>query len=199
MPSFSRRLRSVAVVMAVISAAYMLVNRCHFRAPMFLPLSFIDNVVPFSPWAMPLYFSHFIFLPLALLSLRTHAVFLRTLKSMSLAAAIACVIFLVYPTTFPRVLAPGFWLVLLNSIDTPANCFPSMHVALAVIAAWGLRADNRPWAPLGAAWALLIALSTVLVKQHYVADVAGGLVLAVAASLLAARTAPDPSMAGEPA
>ncbi len=166
---------------------------------MLLPLSFLDHAVPFSPWAMPVYFSHFLFLPLALLSLRSYAVFLRTLKSMSLAAALACVIFLVYPTTFPRVESSGVWFDLLNFIDTPANCFPSLHVALAAIAAWGLREDGRPWAPLGAAWACLITLSTVLVKQHYAADAAGGLALAVASVLLAASRAPEPSIAGEPA
>jgi membrane-associated phospholipid phosphatase len=183
--------------MAVISAAYSLVNHCHLRTPVLLPLSFIDKAVPFSPWAMPLYLSHFIFLPFALLSLRGFPVFLRALKAMALATALACVVFLVYPTTFPRVESSGFWFGFLNFIDTPANCFPSLHVGMASIAAWSLLEDRRPWAPLGGAWALAIIFSTVLVKQHYAADAAGGLLLAAAAVFLAA--APETLPAGEPA
>lgn len=181
--------------MAAISAAYSVVNHCHLREPMLLPLSFVDNAVPFSPWAMPVYLSHFLFLPFALLSVRAHAVFVRSLKAMSLAAALACVVFVAYPTTFPRVDSAGPWFGLLNFIDTPANCFPSLHVALAAIAAWGLREDGRP---LAAAWSLAIIASTVLVKQHYAADAAGGLLLAAAAVRLAARS-PEAIPAGEPA
>lgn len=199
MPNFGRRLYLVAVIMSAISAAYVFVNHCHFREPLLLPLSFIDNAVPFSPWAMPIYLSHFIFLPFALLCVRSYPIFVRGLKAMALATAIGCFIFVAYPTTFPRVESAGFWFGLLNFIDTPANCFPSLHVAMAAIAAWALREDGRPWAPLSSAWALAIIASTVLVKQHYATDAAGGLLLAAAAIRLAARAAPEPSIAGEPA
>jgi membrane-associated phospholipid phosphatase len=183
--------------MAFISAAYSLANHFHLRTPHQLPLSFLDKAVPYSPWAMPIYLSHFIFLPVVLLSLRSYPVFLRALKAMALASAFGCVVFVVCPTTFPRVASTGFWFSFLHLIDTPANCFPSLHVALAAIAAWALREDGRPWAPVGGAWALAIIFSTVLVKQHYAADSAGGLLLAGAAVLLAA--APETLPAGEPA
>jgi membrane-associated phospholipid phosphatase len=39
-----------------------------------------------------------------------------------------------------------------------------------------------------AIWTALIVASTVLVKQHYIADVAGGLALAVVTSLVVMRT-----------
>jgi membrane-associated phospholipid phosphatase len=199
LPSFSRRARAVVVVMAAISAAYSAVNHFHLRAPILLPLSFLDKSVPYSPWAMPVYLSHFLFLPVALLSLRSYPVFLRALKAMSIAATLACVIFFLYPTTFPRMESSGFWFGFLHFIDTPANCFPSLHVALASIAAWSLREDGIPWAPFGALWALSIALSTMLVKQHYAADVLGGLLLASSAVFLVSRASLASIPAGEPA
>ena len=36
-------------------------------------------------------------------------------------------------------------------------------------------------------WAALIAMSTVMVRQHYVADIAGGLILAFATSVFFLR------------
>ena len=194
-----RRVALVAGVMTAISAAYVLVNHVHLRAPVLLPLSFVDRAVPFSPWAMSLYLSHFVFLPFALLLVRSESVFFRGLKAMAISTGIACVVFVAYPTTFPRVESSGFWFAALNWIDTPANCFPSLHVAMAAIAAWVLREDGRPWAPAAAVWAALIIASTVLVKQHYAVDSVGGLLLAAASARLASRPAPQTVPAGEPA
>jgi membrane-associated phospholipid phosphatase len=71
--------------------------------------------------------------------------------------------------------------------DRPYNDFPSLHTSLSTIIAihcW--RLDRRIGVP-AAMWTALIVASTVLVKQHYLADVAGGLVLAVVTSFLVMR------------
>jgi membrane-associated phospholipid phosphatase len=66
--------------------------------------------------------------------------------------------------------------------DQPYNDFPSLHASLSTIFAihW-MRADKRIGAVV-AGWVALIVLSTVFVKQHYVADVVAGVLLAFAAS-----------------
>jgi membrane-associated phospholipid phosphatase len=74
--------------------------------------------------------------------------------------------------------------------DNPYNCFPSLHTSMSTLMAvhW-LRVDRR----IGIAasvWTALIVASTVFIKQHYVADVAGGLVLAFATAWLAWRWVP---------
>ena len=62
--------------------------------------------------------------------------------------------------------------------DQPYNDFPSLHTSLStIIAIHWWRLDRRAGIP-AAIWTALIVASTVLVKQHYLADVAGGLVLA---------------------
>jgi membrane-associated phospholipid phosphatase len=67
--------------------------------------------------------------------------------------------------------------------DHPFNDFPSLHVSTStIIAIHWWRFDRRFTWPL-IIWAALIALSTVMIRQHYVADIAGGLVLAFATSL----------------
>ncbi len=71
--------------------------------------------------------------------------------------------------------------------DHPFNDFPSLHVSTsAIIAIHWWRFSRRFW-PLAAIWAVLIAMSTVLIRQHYTADVAGGLILAFSSSLLCWR------------
>ncbi len=71
--------------------------------------------------------------------------------------------------------------------DNPFNDFPSLHTSISTILAlhW-LRFDRRAGI-LACAWAVLIVASTVLIKQHYVADIAGGLALAFGASWLFMR------------
>jgi membrane-associated phospholipid phosphatase len=71
--------------------------------------------------------------------------------------------------------------------DQPYNDFPSLHVALStVLALHWLRFDRRAGL-IASAWLSLIAVSTLFMHQHYLADVAGGVLLAVAASAVGWR------------
>jgi membrane-associated phospholipid phosphatase len=68
--------------------------------------------------------------------------------------------------------------------DNPYNDFPSLHTSLStIIAIHWWRTDHR-LGILAAVWTTLIVASTVFVKQHYVADVVAGLLLAWGASRL---------------
>jgi membrane-associated phospholipid phosphatase len=74
--------------------------------------------------------------------------------------------------------------------DQPYNCFPSLHNAFAVIisVAW-LR--FLPWmGVLVTGWCGLIIASTLLVRQHYVADLLGGVGVASAACFAAQHMLP---------
>ena len=66
--------------------------------------------------------------------------------------------------------------------DQPFNDFPSLHASLSTIFAihWW-RVDRRIGLAVGI-WTALIVLSTVFVKQHYVADMVGGVLLAFVTS-----------------
>lgn len=81
--------------------------------------------------------------------------------------------------------------------DNPYNDFPSLHTSLSTILAihWW-QTDRRIAIPV-AIWVALIVASTMLVKQHYIADVVGGLLIAFGASfffikqIVARRTLPN--------
>ena len=71
--------------------------------------------------------------------------------------------------------------------DQPYNDFPSLHTSLStIIAIHWWRVDKRIGIP-AAVWTALIVASTVLIKQHYFADLIGGLVLASVTSWLVLR------------
>ena len=71
--------------------------------------------------------------------------------------------------------------------DQPYNDFPSLHASLSTIFAihWW-RVDRRIGMPV-AMWAVLIVVSTVFVKQHYVADMVAGVLLAFVVSRVSLR------------
>lgn len=71
--------------------------------------------------------------------------------------------------------------------DNPYNDFPSLHTSISTLLAihW-FRFDRRAGI-VAAIWAALIIASTVLIKQHYLADLLGGLLLAFGAGWLYTR------------
>ena len=71
--------------------------------------------------------------------------------------------------------------------DQPYNDFPSLHTSLSTIIAIHWWRFDRRIGVAAAVWTALIVASTVLVKQHYLADVGGGLVLAGVTSFLVMR------------
>ena len=85
---------------------------------------------------------------------------------------------------FPKDPAVGGWdgwiWKLSNELALRHNYFPSLHVTLATSAALVLSRQRKAIDWPMALWALAIALSTLFVHQHHLADVIGGLLLALA-------------------
>lgn len=74
--------------------------------------------------------------------------------------------------------------------DNPYNDFPSLHTSLSTIIAIHWWRTDRRLGIVDAAWTVLIVASTVFVKQHYVADVASGLLLAWGTSWVSRKVLP---------
>ena len=68
--------------------------------------------------------------------------------------------------------------------DNPYNDFPSLHTSISTILAIHWFRFDRQIGIVVAIWTVLIVASTVLIKQHYVADIAGGLILAFSSAWL---------------
>ncbi len=97
----------------------------------------------------------------------------------------ACYFFLQSYIARPPITGTDPFSALIRSIyaaDQPYNDFPSLHTSLSTVIAIHWWRFDRRIGIAAAIWTALIVSSTVLVKQHYLADVAGGLVLATATS-----------------
>ncbi len=68
--------------------------------------------------------------------------------------------------------------------DNPYNDFPSLHTSLSTILAIHWVRVNKPLGIVLSVWTALIVASTLLIKQHYIADLIFGLALAFGVSLI---------------
>ncbi|MBI3267528.1 MAG: phosphatase PAP2 family protein [Planctomycetes bacterium] len=162
---------------------YLLVNHASNAVPAHSLSTPLDRAIPFVPlWEYAYAFVYFfVFLPLAVV--RDTRLFLRILRAYGWVFVASCCCFALFPVRMerPEVEERSFieWGIALNYyLDPPNNCFPSLHLSIAFLGAFGARRANPrlAWLALGAASA--IGASTLFVKQHYVADVLAGIVLA---------------------
>lgn len=153
----------------------------------------LDRRVPLRPrwiWAYLLYYP-LCFAPMLFPGLLADdGLYFRTLAGFCVQFFAAWVVFYFYPTRMARVPvagdSPSARAVRgLYAVDQGCNILPSLHVANSVyVACLAARFLSAPWAALFFAAALLVSASTVLIKQHYVADLPTGALLGAAAYAL---------------
>lgn len=172
------------------SVVYLGSAALQWTEPTTLTPSVFDAWIPTFYWSVWIYLSQFLLLPFAITSTRDNLDRSHTLYAMLIATGMAALVFLAWPTQVARLLPPdktltGLVWSLLYFADAPVNCFPSLHVALAVIAGRGLwRSGSRVMA---ISWPGFIAISTLTTRQHVTWDIAGGLALAALAIWLSPR------------
>lgn len=176
----------------VFCALYLLTGNYHLRTPTMLTPSVIDEKTPFLVWTVWIYNSQFFFLVIGIYLVREPQNLSRTLYAMALVSVFSFCIFAIFPTTLPRGYATGTGITAkafrsLYTIDSSSNCFPSLHVSLAWLAALGVWQERRRPAILICLWATLITVSTMTTKQHYFIDVLAGLFLAALCRMLLMR------------
>jgi membrane-associated phospholipid phosphatase len=102
----------------------------------------------------------------------------------------ACYFFLQSYVARPAITGTDLFSGMIRTIyvsDHPYNDFPSLHTSLSTALAIHWWRFDRRIGLLEVIWTALIVASTVLVKQHYIADVAGGLALAAVTSVFMMR------------
>jgi len=176
------------VMFGIAYALYYTTNHHPIFLPRELPMTFLDEMVPFLPWTIFIYISEYLYFTAIYIICKDLENLNKYLYSFFFTQALSCLIFLVYPTTYPRdqfpvpAETPAFLQSLwtwLRSQDAPTNCLPSLHVSTVYLSAFIFRDEQREKLPFFLGWATLIALSTLPTKQHYLVDVVAGLVLAI--------------------
>jgi membrane-associated phospholipid phosphatase len=169
---------------AYLILSYGLTNHYPVRVPRRLPSFAVESTVSLIPWTCWVYLSYFALLVVSGLRLRSGRDAMRSMGAIAFVITVSGVIFLLVPTTIDRPPLAGEGVSVnvlrwLRGIDPPNNCFPSLHVAMACVCSLlVIRTDRRRGLPL-LPWTILISISTLTTKQHYLLDVMGGAVLAV--------------------
>ncbi len=163
-----------------------------WRLPVAVPM---DAWWPFWPAAAAIYLTITPLLLLAPFVLRDLQSFLPFFAALMLETAIAAVCFLVLPVDGPPVVCcegalAGALFHAADALNLERNYFPSLHVAFAFTAAWAF----APRAPRNGAvllqlWAVAVAVSTLVTKQHYLLDMLAGWMLGFACWRIARRWA----------
>lgn len=169
----------------------------------------LDDAIPFVPEMVIFYVC--LFYPLVILTMLYFA-FVEYKKGYALGwslvfiNAVSVLVYLVFPvSTFwwrqnllANPITGSFWADQVYNVwagDTSFNCFPSLHAAVTTICflSWYEYSKAKPSAAtkLVAIGTLIIAvgvvLSTLFVKQHYIADEIAGIALALIIGKLAFR------------
>lgn len=179
------RIASAGLLIGLTMPVYMALNS--WLSPRFDFMTDLDRGIPFVPWTVFVYLSFYLLLLLAA-AFCPSADFTRIELSV-LAANILCYPgFLLFPAHYPRPdpSAAGSlaWLFgWLYSSDAPGNTFPSIHAAASLCVGFSMPGKARVFFR---AWAVCVAFSILTVKQHFIADFAGGAVVA-GCSMLWAR------------
>lgn len=158
-----------------------------------------DRAVPFCPAWVSVYVLSYPFWAVSYWLTAKHTekdFWFRFVTADTLAKLMCGVIFLLFPTTNirPEILGDGVWdklMSLIYTLDEPVNLFPSLHCLSSLMSYLGVRkARNLSGTYKGGtlAFAVLVFLSTQFTKQHYVVDIAGGVVVALLCYGLAVRT-----------
>ncbi|WP_343209369.1 phosphatase PAP2 family protein [Anaerolentibacter hominis] len=147
-----------------------------------------DRMVPLLPAFVAVYLGCYVFWAVNyILIARVGKEYCMRFVTADLMSRLVCaVFFLLLPTTNvrPGLTGGGFWSGMLGmvwQIDSPSNLFPSIHCLISWFCYIGLRGRKevpRWYRGMSLVLAILVFVSTQVTKQHYIADVIGGVVIA---------------------
>jgi membrane-associated phospholipid phosphatase len=180
---------------AVQTIVYFAVGHLHLARSTELLRTRLDDAIPFLPWTswcyLPFYAAIFI---MAVIGFRRRALFNRALLAVFVVMVVGATCHVLIGAEYPRpVLTPPYpdlstaFMAAVQHIDPPGNVFPSLHVAHTSMLALLLIKDRPRLGAVALVMATLLALSTLTTKQHFIADVVAGYLLAFVGRALALR------------
>ena len=162
----------------------------------------LDGVFPFVPEFVWFYHTLLpVIIGTTVFSMQRHDVFFNTILALTLSMIVLTIFHLLIPSFYPRqpiepvtsFFSVSVWLVeLTRGLDAACNTFPSGHVTFAWVLYFCVGDSEcakrkKSLRITYLFWAMLISLSTLFLKQHYIFDIIGGIVLAHVSVTLAKR------------
>lgn len=180
------------------AAGYLACNWFNAQRGIYYDVSFgFESDIPFMPAFILGYLCVYASLIYMYILTNEITIWRRTAVAFLVMTTVAYIVFLIFPVKMA--LRPEIALVNGDGIvdwltrfyfviDKPYNAFPSLHVAyptIATLLVWRTHPIAR-W--VLATMTLITAVSVVLVKQHYIADVIAGFVMASVCFMVVSRT-----------
>lgn len=169
---------------------YLSTNHYPIFTPRLLPMTSLDEAIPFIPQTIFIYLSEYpLFISVYLLAKELRNLN-KYLYSFLFLQVVSVTIFLLFPTTYPRDLFPlpdtldrfsHYAFSSLRETDTPNSCLPSLHVSSCYLSAFVFLDEQKKKFWTFFIWATLVGVSTLTTKQHYIIDVIAGLGMAMIA------------------
>lgn len=148
-----------------------------------------DRATPFITWFSMIYLGCYIFWAINYMLAgkvgKEH--FFKFITNIYTGYLICGTIFIILPTTISRPSLDtihGFGKIFVEyvySTDTPVNLFPSMHCLISWYCYLGVKGQSAipKWYQIfSCIFAILVCVSTLVIKQHYIADVISGVLIA---------------------
>lgn len=175
-------------VLVIVFFLYALINEPHGKV--YVLKSGIDDLIPRIPAFSVIYLA---FLPWVFCTVSfawyKKRDFRQLAYSLIIINLIAYALYLVFQTHVPReaIVQNDIFSKILQFIydrDKPYNCFPSLHSAMSASMATYFVIRKSKWAWLSIIFAALIVVSTLFVKQHFIADAISGIILGIVVTSL---------------
>ncbi|MDU5105599.1 phosphatase PAP2 family protein [Clostridium sp.] len=146
----------------------------------------LDKEIPYvSAFIFPyIYWYAFVFLGLVFILSKDRKRYLRSLMVIYISMCICYLFYYFYPVEISRPIIsnntlPNRLVNLIYEADRPFNCFPSIHVLNTYIIIRFTRIkDNKSWFIYTSIIGILIILSTLFIKQHFILDGVAAIIIA---------------------
>jgi membrane-associated phospholipid phosphatase len=186
---------SALIIAAVGLAIYEFLGRTELHRSTTLLATALDGAIPLLPWTAwfyePFYAAIFI---IGVIGFRSRFLYHRTLLCVCGNIVVAALGHFLVRAEYPRPLLPSpapdlstAFLAWVYRIDPAGNVFPSLHVAHTFLITLLISLDRPRLGRVLLVMSILLALSTLTTKQHFLADVLAGLAMAFAARAWANR------------
>ncbi len=154
-----------------------------------------DDKVPAVPWTIWLYALYYPLILTPLFIIKTRVQLLEVLVAYLIVSLVAWLSFLLIPVrmAYPALSCSGISCSMLGhlyAVDRGVNVFPSLHAAHTVLAAAIFCRYRSKLSGVMIFGALLVCLSAVLTRQHYLVDLPAGMALGLGAWALTLRFSP---------
>ncbi len=187
--SFWRKIALSLVLGSGVWTAYLLIQRHPVFPVTAMNPTWMDRAIPFVPSSVYMYESIWLLMPIGPWLMKSKEELNRYINGLLLITLAAFAVFIFHPTMVPRpkgIHGLGGLYELLIRVDRELNAFPSLHAAFAVFhgaCCHAVFSDLR-WSRVTRwfvwAWVFGIIASTLLTRQHVVADAVAGVAVGFA-------------------